>query len=164
MARAKGSGAAGRSNVPLGTETYAFADDGLVPNSRLPLIVRRGAVPPDAKDPAAAFERVFVKNGWTGTWRDSIYDYPHYHSTAHEVLGVAEGSATVRFGGESSETVGLATGGGSGGRQPRSRQLRGRPRRGRGLRLRARVGHRPRGPEGDRRGAGAHRRRAPAAR
>jgi uncharacterized protein YjlB len=110
MARAKGSGAAGRSNAPLGTETYAFADDGLIPNSRLPLIVRRGAVPPDAKDPAAAFERVFVKNGWTGTWRDSIYDYPHYHSTAHEVLGVAEGSATVRFGGESGETVGLATG------------------------------------------------------
>jgi len=110
MAHAKGYGAAGRYNAPLGTDTYVFEEDGLVPNSRLPLIVRRGAVPPDAKDPAAAFERVFAKNGWTGAWRDGIYDYPHYHSTAHEVIGIAEGSATVRFGGERGETVGLTAG------------------------------------------------------
>jgi uncharacterized protein YjlB len=110
MARTKGCGATGRTHAPLGTEAYVFADDGLVPNSRLPLIVRRGAVPPEAKDPAAAFERVFSENGWTGSWRDGIFGYTHYHSTAHEVLGVAEGSASVRFGGESGETMGLATG------------------------------------------------------
>src|SRR5581483_10867523 len=34
------------------------------------------------------------------SWRDGIYTYHHYHSTAHEVLGVFNGSATVQFGGE----------------------------------------------------------------
>jgi hypothetical protein len=37
----------------------------LIPNSRLPLIVRRGAVSPAADDPARAFEKVFSQNGWT---------------------------------------------------------------------------------------------------
>lgn len=110
MARAKGYGAAGRYNAPLKTDTFIFEDDGLVPNSRLPLVVRQGAVTPDSGDPAAAFERVFAKNGWTNSWRDGIFDYHHYHSTAHEVLGVAAGSATVQFGGEAGETVGLTAG------------------------------------------------------
>src|SRR3954452_20314885 len=110
MTQAKGYGTPGGYNAPLGTDTFVFADDGLIPNSRLPLIVRRGAVTPDASDPAFAFERTFARNGWTGAWRDGIYDYHHYHSTAHEVLGIASGSATVRFGGEGGETVGLTVG------------------------------------------------------
>jgi uncharacterized protein YjlB len=110
MARAKGYGAAGRYNAPLKTDTFIFEDDGRVPNSRLPLIVRQGAVTPDSSDPAAAFERVFAKNGWTRSWRGGIFDYHHYHSTAHEALGVAVGSALVRFGGEGGETVPLAAG------------------------------------------------------
>ena len=69
-------------------------------NSRLPLVVRHGAVTPDSNDPPKAFERVFSKNGWTGSWRNGVYDYHHYHSTAHEVMGIAAGSATIRFGGE----------------------------------------------------------------
>jgi uncharacterized protein YjlB len=76
----------------------------------LPLIVRQGAVTPDASDPASAFERTFAKNGWTNSWRNGIYDYQHYHSTAHEALGVAIGSATVQFGGENGETIGLTAG------------------------------------------------------
>ncbi|HKG82829.1 MAG TPA: hypothetical protein VKB16_06680, partial [Beijerinckiaceae bacterium] len=86
---------AGQYNAPLGTDTFIFKDDGSVPNSRLPLIVRQGAITPDATDPASAFERTFAKNGWTKSWRDGIFDYHHYHSTAHEALGVAVGSATV---------------------------------------------------------------------
>jgi len=110
MTQAKGYGTPGGYNAPLGTDTFVFADDGLIPNNRLPLIVRRGAITPDASDPASAFERTFARNGWTGTWRNGIYDYHHYHSTAHEVLGIASGSATVRFGGEGGETVGLTAG------------------------------------------------------
>jgi uncharacterized protein YjlB len=111
MTRAKGYGQVGRYNAPLGTDTFVFDDNGLIPNSRLPLIVRRGAVPPAADDPAKAFERVFGQNGWTNGWRaDDIFDYHHYHSTAHEVLGIAAGSATVRFGGDDGEAVGLTAG------------------------------------------------------
>ena len=109
-ARAQGYGDPRGYHSPLGTETFVFHDDGLTPNSSLPLVVRRGAVTPEAADPAAAFERLFARNGWTGAWRDGIYDYHHYHSTAHEVLGIASGSANVRFGGESGETVGLTAG------------------------------------------------------
>jgi uncharacterized protein YjlB len=110
MAHAKGYGQAHGYNAPLGTDNFVFQDDGVIPNNRLPLIVRRGAIPPAASDPAKAFEATFAKNGWTGSWRGSIFDYHHYHSTAHEVLGIASGSATVRFGGEGGETVGLTAG------------------------------------------------------
>ena len=92
------------------TESYVFVDDGCVPNSPLPLILHRGAVAPDAPDPARTFERIFARNGWTGSWRDGIFSYHHYHSTAHEVLGLAAGSAKVPFGGPRGETITLKTG------------------------------------------------------
>jgi uncharacterized protein YjlB len=110
MAQAKGYGQARGYNAPLGTDTFVFEDTGLVPNSRLPLIVRRGAIPPSANDPGKAFEDTFRKNGWTNANREGIEDYHHYHANAHEVLGIAGGSATVQFGGESGETIGLSMG------------------------------------------------------
>jgi uncharacterized protein YjlB len=96
---------AGESGMPEGTETFAFADDGLIPNNRLPLILRRGAVAPAIPDPARAFEATFARNGWTGAWRDGIFPFHHYHSTSHEVLGIARGTAIVRFGGEGGSSV-----------------------------------------------------------
>ena len=110
MAQSKGYGQANAYNAPLGTDTFIFQDDGRVPNSPLPLIVRRGAIPPSASDPAKAFEATFQKNGWTNAWRNGIEDYHHYHSNAHEVLGIASGSGTIRFGGEGGETVGVTAG------------------------------------------------------
>lgn len=89
----------------LAIETHSFADDGVVPNNpTLPLVVYRGAVA-DAPDRAAAFEAMFSENGWPDAWRNGIYGHHHYHSTAHEVLGIAAGSARVRFGGERGQTV-----------------------------------------------------------
>lgn len=81
--------------------TLRFKDDGLVPNHpRWPLIVYRTPVKlPDDLDPAAIFEALFERNGWREAWRDGIYDYTHYHSRIHEVLGVARGHAKVQFGG-----------------------------------------------------------------
>ncbi|MBM6592439.1 cupin domain-containing protein [Microvirga pudoricolor] len=97
-------------NVPLGTETFVFADDGLIPNNKLPLIVKRRAMSPAASDRAKSLIATFAKNGWTGAWQNGIYDYHHYHSTAHEVLGLVSGSASVRFGGEGGDLVGLTAG------------------------------------------------------
>lgn len=79
-----------------------LADDGLFPNNpRLPLLVYRHAFAlPAGGDRAAVIERVFHDNGWGhGCWRDGIYGYHHYHSTAHEALGVYAGRARVQFGG-----------------------------------------------------------------
>ena len=78
---------------------FRFDSDGEIPNNVLPLLVYPAAVELSGADPAAAFERVFASNGWGGSWRDGIFSYPHYHSTAHEVLGIARGEAKVRFGG-----------------------------------------------------------------
>ena len=81
-------------------EAIQIQPNGNVPNSALPLLVYRRAVRLQSDDPASVFEQLFEANGWGDSWRNGIYDYHHYHSTAHEVLGVYAGSATVNFGGE----------------------------------------------------------------
>ncbi len=80
--------------------SFDLTDDGSIPNSKLPLLIYQGAVKPGPRDPAAIFEQLFASNNWSGSWRDGVYTYHHYHSTTHEVLGVYAGSATVKFGGD----------------------------------------------------------------
>jgi uncharacterized protein YjlB len=89
-----------------------FADDGTVPNNpKLPFIHYRARVPlPEAGDPAAVFETLFERNGWGSSWRNGIYDYVHYHSGTHEVLGIARGEARVRFGGNQGKIFELTAG------------------------------------------------------
>jgi uncharacterized protein YjlB len=89
-----------------------FKDDGLVPNHpRWPLIIYKGAVDLDGlDDPAAVIEDLFEADGWGDTWRDGIYDYVHYHSKIHEVLGIARGRGRVRFGGNKGRIFTLKAG------------------------------------------------------
>ena len=97
---------------PVGgsTELRRFADDGRIPNNpSLPLVIYRLALPKSqhfAKD----FETKFAANGWHNSWRNGVFDYHHYHSNTHEVLGVATGEARVCFGGEQGEVLALAAG------------------------------------------------------
>lgn len=77
-----------------------LADDGSFPNSVLPLVLYHGVLEVPERELAAAFEQLFGAHGWGGSWRDGIYPYHHFHSTAHEVLGVYRGSAKVQFGAE----------------------------------------------------------------
>jgi uncharacterized protein YjlB len=91
-------------------EEELFVDDGTVPNNPwLPLIVYRGALQTGARA-AEACIALFERNGWGGVWRYGIYAHHHYHSTAHEVLGVASGSVRVRLGGDGVKTVVLRAG------------------------------------------------------
>jgi len=78
-------------------------------NPDLPLRVYRNAVAVDG-DAAAAFERLFAGHGWAGTWRNGIYAFHHYHSNAHEVLGIAAGEADVQFGGPTGPVVTVRAG------------------------------------------------------
>ena len=87
-------------------ETHRFADDGRFPNSAFPLLVYRCALPPDP----AAMERAFAAHGWSNAWRDGIFRYHHFHSIAHEVLGIAAGEARVAFGGPSGREVSVRAG------------------------------------------------------
>jgi uncharacterized protein YjlB len=59
---------------------------------------------------AKDFEKCFSGNGWTNSWRDGIFDYHHFHSNTHEVLGVAQGEARVCFGGEAGEVLVVSVG------------------------------------------------------
>lgn len=87
-----------------------FEDDGLVPNNILPFLVYQGAVTLDPKRPEETVEGLFGQNGWGGMWRNGVYDFLHYHSTVHEVLGVARGRAHVRFGGDHGVVLEIAAG------------------------------------------------------
>src|SRR3954447_4666014 len=88
------------------TLSFTFDDDGSIPNSCLPLVVYRGAVLADA----AAIERVFAANHWPPAWRDSVHPFHHFHSTAHEALGVARGEAQVLFGGPGGQVLSVRAG------------------------------------------------------
>jgi uncharacterized protein YjlB len=90
----------------LMTESYSFADDGRFPNSRLPLLVYRSALAPDP----AAMEQAFAANDWSNSWRNGIFRYHHFHSVAHEVLGIASGEITVAFGGPQGRQVTVRAG------------------------------------------------------
>jgi uncharacterized protein YjlB len=89
-----------------------FQDDGLIPNNPTLPFLRYSSVVvlAGATDPAGVFETLFEKNGWVGSWRNGIYDYVHYHPRTHEVLGIARGTARVRFGGRHGKTVKLKAG------------------------------------------------------
>ena len=86
---------------------FHFEDDGSIPNNpRLPLIVYTRAF----KENPETIEAAFNKNGWTNSWTGGVFDYHHYHSNTHEVLGVRSGSATIQFGGEQGEALQVSTG------------------------------------------------------
>lgn len=93
-------------------ETLAFGQNGMVPNSRFPVLIYRSAVTADTgTDAADVIMAGFRRHNWLNNWRyPGIYDYYHFHSTSHEVLGVASGQMTLRLGGEGGSEVNLAAG------------------------------------------------------
>jgi len=96
-------------NQPMGTNApstnvlqSAIKDDCTFPNNgRLPLLLYQRAIELPGVDPARVIEALFESHLWSGSWRNGIFSYHHYHSTAHEVLGVYSGKARVQLGGPS---------------------------------------------------------------
>lgn len=92
-------------------ETLLLSRNAWVPNNdHLPVLIYHEAMDLASADPAAQFERTFLRNGWPPQWRNGIYDFHHYHSTAHEVLGIAAGHARVVLGGPGGHELTLRTG------------------------------------------------------
>ena len=99
-----------KTDAQVKPESYRFVADGNIPNNpRLPLLVYRGAIE-TGESAASACEALFNGNAWPAAWRDGVYDYHHYHTTAHEVLGIVRGSARVRFGGPNGQAVDVEAG------------------------------------------------------
>ena len=88
-----------------------LTDDGTFPNNaKLPLVVYKGAflLRPDENE--AIIEKHFADNNWTNSWTGGVYDYHHYHSLTHEVMGVYCGTADLQLGGPEGVCVELTRG------------------------------------------------------
>lgn len=91
--------------------SFLFRDDGETPNNpRLPLVLYPGVVDVSGRDPAASFEQLFGRHGWSDGWRNGIFSFLHFHIQGHEVLGIARGTARVEFGGAMGEAIELKAG------------------------------------------------------
>lgn len=75
-------------------------DDGVYPNNGyLCMLIYKGALVLGPEDEAADIEKLFEDNKWSNTWKDGIFNYHHYYSNTHEVLGIFSGSAELQVGG-----------------------------------------------------------------
>jgi len=79
-------------------------------NGALPLILYKAAVEFGDREPEAVFEEIFWGNAWADGFRDGTFPFHHYHSAAHEVVGVARGTAVLQFGGPDGPHVEVAAG------------------------------------------------------
>lgn len=90
---------------------HIFEDDGVFPNNnKLPVMVYKGAFLLHPSEDGSVIKRVFESHNWKNSWEDGIYDYQHYHSITHEVLGVVCGKADIQLGGPEGVCVELVRG------------------------------------------------------
>lgn len=87
-----------------------FHPSGEFPNNeRLPLVILKSPLKDIPVEPEL-FEATFREHDWPPAWRNGLYDFHHYHSKAHEVLGVYAGWVRVCFGGPQGEILEAAKG------------------------------------------------------
>jgi uncharacterized protein YjlB len=111
LSRAAWAGGKPVDEKALDPESFVLSRNGWVPNNEhLPVLFYRGVFDSGRRDPASYLEELLERNGWPAQWRNGIYSFHHYHSTAHEVLGVAGGQARVMLGGENGREVALRAG------------------------------------------------------
>ncbi|EHJ93516.1 hypothetical protein [Vreelandella boliviensis] len=94
-------------------ETLYFDSDETngFPNSPLPVLIYRQVLDiSNAEERANNFENMLKRHGWPPAWRYHLYDFDHFHSTAHEALGIFRGQARARLGGPNGHELMLYAG------------------------------------------------------
>lgn len=101
-----------RANTNPHITSFVLKRNQYFPNSRLPVLIYRGAVQlPAQKNRAASIaQKLVLRNGWSNSWRNGIYDFHHYHSNTHECMVICQGSANVIIGGPNGKRVKLQQG------------------------------------------------------
>ena len=101
---ALGVGRNARGGERQEVERLQLSRNGWMPNNeRLPVLLYRRAFRGDRV--ADQMEATFGQNLWPAQWRNGVYTFHHFHSTAHEVLGFAAGTAQLTLGGEGGHDV-----------------------------------------------------------
>jgi uncharacterized protein YjlB len=80
-------------------EQIVLQDDGIFPNSHLPALLYKGALDIPILFPGTHVRHLFERNDWSNSWDAGIFEYHHYHSISHEVLGFYRGQAKMQLGG-----------------------------------------------------------------
>ena len=81
---------------------HAPAGDEIPNHSSFPVLLYRGV--------GEGLRELFAEHGWGGSWVDGVFDFHHFHSTSHEVLGVLAGTATLELGGPQGQSFEVAAG------------------------------------------------------
>lgn len=84
---------------------FYFKDDGVIPNSKFPLLVYQNVFSERGNAGAVFLEEKFKTNNWYNSWRWGVYPFHHYHSITNEVLGVFSGNALLHMGGPNGEKI-----------------------------------------------------------
>jgi uncharacterized protein YjlB len=100
-----------RNNVPdEEIQQFVLPDDGRFPNSKLPVLLYKGVLDIPFLFPAVYVKNLFEKNNWYNAWDYGIFEYHHYHSITHEVLGVYKRKTTLLLGGENGIKINIEKG------------------------------------------------------
>ncbi len=85
-------------------ETWHAPPGEEIPNHpSFPVLLYRGVNADDVRG-------LFAAHGWGGSWQNGVFDFHHFHSTSHEVLGVVAGQATIELGGPQGESFDVQAG------------------------------------------------------
>ncbi len=91
-----------RENSEAKIISLKFEKNGNFPGSKLPVVIYKNVY--KEPDSSAIISNMKSRN-WHNFWRNGVYSFHHYHSTAHEVLACYSGSAKVQLGGPDGKII-----------------------------------------------------------
>lgn len=95
----------------LNIERRILQENGNFPNNGLlPLLLYHAAFRDGGEVDTDTVREILETNSWGNSWVNGVYDYHHYHSTAHEILVGITGSCSIQFGGPDGISVSLEAG------------------------------------------------------